>query len=65
MKTITGREIKVRSNQTARTFTIYVDTAVYRTIPLSGEEFRSCEGNTGQDWAEFLKTEDYYLVRKR
>ena len=66
MKTVTnisGREFKITSNKSARTFTIRVDGSVYRTIPMSREEFDSCENNTGNDWSQFMKSDDYYKVR--
>ena len=62
IKTITGREIKVSANHSARTFTIRVNGFKYRTIPLSKEEFNSCLNNTGNDWAQFLKSSDYYKI---
>ena len=63
MKTISGREINVTSNQSARTFTIRVLGAKYRTVPMSREEFKSCENNTANDWQQFLSnSNDYYKV---
>ena len=61
--TITGREIKVSSNQSKRHFTIKTESATFRTCPMSQEEFNSCEYNTGNDWNQFLKSEDYYKVK--
>ena len=58
----TGREFKVSSNKSARTFTLRVDGIKYRTIQMSKEEFESCLNNTGNDWNQFLKSDDYYLV---
>ncbi len=61
--TITGREIKVSSNQSTRTFTIKTESAKYRTLPFSKEEFRRANENwTGNDWQNFLKTDEYYKV---
>ena len=60
--TISGRELRVSSNQSKRTFTIRTEVAKYRTLPMSKQEFESCEMNTGNDWAEFLKSDDYYKV---
>jgi siroheme synthase (precorrin-2 oxidase/ferrochelatase) len=62
MKTITNREINVTANHSAMTFTIRTNGSKYRTIQLSKEEFKSCLNNTGNDWAEFLKSSDYYKV---
>ena len=60
--------IKVTSNESARTFTIrtYVDGKLnnkYRTIQLSKDEFQSESNNTENDWQEFLKSSDYYLIK--
>ncbi|WP_122333109.1 hypothetical protein [Parabacteroides sp. AF48-14] len=63
MKTITGREINVKANHSKRTFTIRVEGSKYRTVQLSKEEFNSCLHNTANDWADFLKSDDYYLVK--
>lgn len=63
LKTNTGRELKVSSNKRNRTFAIKTDVATYRTIRLSKEEFESCLSNTGNDWNQFLKSNDYYKVR--
>jgi len=63
------RELAVRSNKTARTFTLrfkYKDGSIvkYRTTPMSREEFNSCEYYTRNDWSQFLKSDDYYEVKK-
>ena len=63
MKTITGREIKVRSNKSKRTFTIRTESGKYRTYQMSKEEFESCEMNTANDWQQFLRSDDYYKVK--
>lgn len=63
MKTITGREIKVKANHSKRTFTIRTDGFKYRTIQLSKEEFQRELYNTANDWNQFLKSNDYYLVK--
>lgn len=59
--------IKATANQSQRTFTIrtYIGGKLnnkYRTIRLNPEEFESCEYNTQNDWAQFLKSDDYYKV---
>lgn len=66
--TTSNQSIKVTANESARTFTIrtYVDGKVnnkYRTIQLSKEEFQSESNNTENDWKQFLKSSDYYLVK--
>lgn len=63
LTTISGREIKVSSNKSKRTFAIVTDAATFRTNRMTKEEFNSCENNTGNDWADFLKSNDYYKVR--
>lgn len=61
-KTITGRIIKVSANKSKRTYTIKTDAATYRTFQMTKEEFDSCEDNTGNDWANFLKYDSYYKI---
>lgn len=61
--TISGREIKVRSNSAKRHFTIITEAAKYRTVQLSKKEFDSCLNNTGNDWQQFLNSgDDYYKL---
>lgn len=60
--TVTGRVIRVSSNKAKRTFTIITDAAKYRTLPMSKEEFESANNNTGNDWANFLKSDSYYKI---
>lgn len=67
MKTITGETIEVKANQSKRTFTIrktHTDGSKtkYRTIQMSKEEFESAEHWTANDWNQFLKTDEYYIV---
>ena len=61
--TITGRKIKVSANQSKRTFTIVTESAKFRTLQMSREEFESCEYQTGNDWENFLRTNAYYQVK--
>jgi len=62
LTTITGRELKVSANHSARTFTIRTESAKYRTCKQSKSDFQSMLHNTGNDWAQFLKSDDYYKV---
>lgn len=63
-KTITGRILKVRSNASAKTFTIKTDSATYRTIKFPKDEFVQAKRFwTGDDWQSFLKTDEYYKVK--
>ena len=65
--TTLNETIKVKANQSKRTFTIrtYSNgqlTAKYRTNVMSRSEFESEENNTPNDWNQFLKSDDYYSV---
>ena len=65
---VSNQTLKVTANKSARTFTIrtYVDnkfSSKYRTIKFSKEEFENNEYNTENDWKQFLKTDDYYVVK--
>lgn len=60
--TITGRELRISANRSKRTFTIRTESGKYRTYPMSREEFDSAEMWTGNDWGQFLKTDEYYRV---
>jgi len=63
MKTITGSEIKATANKSKRTFTIRTENGLkYRTTPMSKEEFNIHQYNTANDWAQFLKSDNYYKV---
>ena len=62
-KTNLGETLKISANHSKRTFTIRTDVAKYRTIRLSKDEFNSFLNNTGQDWRQFLRINDYYKVR--
>jgi|LakMenE01Jun11ns_1017340.scaffolds.fasta_scaffold23609_1 hypothetical protein len=63
LKTISNQEIKISSNKSNRTYTIRTNGSVYRTIKMSKEEFKSNSNNTGNDWKNFLSSDDYYLVK--
>ena len=59
--------IRVASNQRQRTFTIrkYINGKLftkYRTIQLSQQEFDRESHNTENDWKQFLKSDNYYIV---
>ena len=62
-KTITGTEIRTRSNNSNRTYTIWINGTKYRTTKMDKVEFNSCENNTGNDWYHFMKSNDYYKVK--
>lgn len=63
VKSITGREFRITANYSKRTFTIRVEGCKYRTYKMDKEEFESAQYWTGNDWADFLKTDNYYLVK--
>lgn len=64
LKTVSARVLKVSSDQRRRTYTIRTESAVYRTLKMTRQEFESYEDNTCDDWQVFLKTNDaYYVVR--
>lgn len=63
LTTISGKEIKVSSNKSKRTFTIIYNGIKYRTCPMTKDEFNSCLYNTGNDWAQYLRgSNDYYSI---
>lgn len=63
------RTIKATANHSKRTFTlrIYEDGKLYekyRTIPQNKEDFNYYDNfATHRDWLQFLKTDEYYVVR--
>lgn len=63
LKTISGRILKITSNKQKRHFTIRTESSKFRTFPMGKEDFNSAEYNTGNDWQQFLKTDDYYEIR--
>jgi len=63
LTTITGRELKVSANNSARRFTIKTEGAKYRTCRQTKSDFQTMLYNTGNDWADFLKSDDYYKVK--
>ena len=64
LKDIIGREIKVRSNESKRTWTIIRSGTKYRTLRMSKEEFVNTYYWNGNDWNQFLKSNEYYIVKK-
>ena len=63
LTTITNEILKISSNKTKRTFTIRTKYAKFRTLQFSKEEFEHAEFFwTGNDWKQFLKSDDYYKV---
>ena len=64
LKKITAKENQRDKTYTIRTYENNKLTAKYRTIPMSIEEFESSKYNTENDWRQFLKTDEYYPVKK-
>ena len=63
LTTITNEIFKISSNKAKRTFTIRTKYAKFRTLPFTKEEFEHADFFwTGNDWRQFLKTDDYYKV---
>lgn len=63
LTTITGRTIAISSNKTAKTFTIKTDSGKYRTNQMSKDEFEKAQYWTGNDWSNFLKTDEYSKIK--
>ena len=63
LTTITNEILKISSNKAKRTFTIRTKYAKFRTLPFTKEEFEHADFFwTGNDWKQFLKSDDYYKV---
>ena len=62
LTTITGQVIRISPNKSKRTFTIRKNGLKYRTYPVDAQEFREMSRMTGNDWQNFLKSNDYYKV---
>lgn len=56
-------EIKATANRSKRTFTIRKNGSIYRTCPMTQEEFQTCLNNTANDWNQFLKSDGYFVVK--
>lgn len=63
LTTISGRTLKVSSNQSKRHYTIKTESGKYRTLPMGKDEFNNCQRNSGQDWQNFLRSDAYYKVK--
>lgn len=63
LKTITGSLIKVTSNNSRRTFTIRTGGVRFRTKKMDKDEFESAKSWTGDDWSQFLETDEYFVCR--
>lgn len=64
METISGRELKITSNVKERTFRIKTESATYKTIKMSNQDFIDADNWTSNDWQDFLnKTHEYYIIK--
>ena len=64
LTTITEKELRISANHSAKTFTIRTTSSKYRTIRFGKDEFNHADRNwTGNDWQNFLKTDEYYKVK--
>lgn len=61
--TISGRKLLVNSNESKRHYTIKTDVATYRTYPMTDREFLENSYNNGNDWQQFLKSDEYYKIK--
>ena len=63
LKTNTNEILKISSNKKKRTFTIRTNYAKFRTLQFTKEEFEHAEFFwTGNDWKQFLRTDECYKV---
>ena len=63
LTTMTNEILKISSNKSKRIFTIRTKYAKYRTLPFTKEEFEHADFFwTGNDWKQFLKTDEYFKV---
>ena len=63
VKTGCGKEYALSFNNKKRVVTIYSDGTMYRTYPMDKEDYNSASYWTGNDWSNFMKTDDYYRVK--
>ena len=63
LKTISGRILKVTVNNQLRHFTIKTESAKFRSFKMTKDEFNSAYYWTGNDWQNFLTSDDYFKVK--
>ena len=54
---------KITSNKQKRHYTINKGYAKYRALPMDKKEFNSAYYWTINDWKQFLKTDEYFLLK--
>lgn len=56
--------MKATENKSKRTYTLRTETGnKYRTYQMNKKEFESAYYWTENDWKQFLKTDEYYIVK--
>ena len=64
LNTISDEKITIVScNKSKRTFTLRTTGGKFRTYPMTKKEFEyHLNFATGNDWAQFLRSSDYYKL---
>lgn len=55
--------IAVSSNQREHTFRIKTNSGTYKTAQMTKEEFDDADYWTGNDWQNYLRTEQYTKIK--
>jgi hypothetical protein len=55
--------MKITANKSKRTYTLRDNGNKYRTYPMHKQEFESAYYWTCNDWKQFFKTDEYYVVK--
>lgn len=64
LTSISGRQFEIISrNDEERTIVFKCNGITYETIPLSEDDYEGSDYWTGNDWAQFMKT-DEYIIKK-
>ena len=63
MEAIIAKQNKAKRTFTLRCYSFNNIYAIYRTIPMSKQEFENAYYWTLNDWKQFLKTDEYYKVK--
>lgn len=63
MKTVSNKEIKITGNKTLRRYTIKTDSNKYKSYKMNKQEFNDASYWNGNDWQNFLNTNDYYIIK--
>ena len=63
LNTIGSYFLAVSSNKRERTFRIKTNSGTYKTTQLTRDEFDDAENWTGNDWQNYLRTEQYTKIK--